>query len=236
MRRHSVLAAAVLGVTGLVAGGAQAASVALSNASATFSQADFNVAAAIDGSKINNTGWAIDPNEVAQSAVFQVAGDSIGFAEGTALTFTLSQLFPSPDKHTIGKFKLSVTDDANPSVGSGATWAKLSNVAFSANPAEAAISIAADGTILLDGLNRPSTSVYTVQGITSLSSITGFRLDVLEDTSLPHDGPGRQPVNGNFVLTEFEVDAVIVPLPSAACVGLGLLGALGLGRRSRRNA
>ena len=36
--------------------------------------------------------------------------------------------------------------------------------------------------------------------------ITGFRLEVLADSSFPDSGPGRNG-NGNFVLTEFQVDA-----------------------------
>ena len=42
---------------------------------------------------------------------------------------------------------------------------------------------------------------------TSLSPITGIRLEVLEDPSLPFNGPGRQPTNGNFVLTELMLHA-----------------------------
>jgi hypothetical protein len=224
LKRLSILSAAVLGLS---AGLAQAASVGLSSATATFSQVGFNVSAAIDGSLTNNTGWAIDPNEVNQSAVFNAAGP-VGGAGGTVFTFTMSQLFPNPDMHTIGKFKLSVTTD-------GSAWNDLAGVTFAANPAETPVSIAADGTILLDGNNRPSISVYTVTGTTNLAAIIGFKLDVLEDTSLPFQGPGRQPVNGNFVLTEFQVDATPVPLPAAAWAGMALLGGLGAAKRLRRH-
>jgi hypothetical protein len=225
LKRLSILSAAVLGLS---AGFAQATSVGLSSATATFSQTGFDVSAAIDGSLTNNTGWAIDPNEVSQSAVFNASGP-VGGAGGTVFTFTMSQLFPNPDMHTIGKFKLSVTTD-------GSVWNDLAGVGFAGNPAETPVSIGADGTILLDGSFRPSVSVYTVTGTTNLSAITGFKLDVLEDTSLPFQGPGRQPVNGNFVLTEFQVDAMPVPLPAAAWAGMALLGGLGAAKRLRRHA
>jgi hypothetical protein len=152
----------------------------------------------------------------------------VGDAGGSLFTFTLSQLFPNPDMHTIGKFKLSVTTD-------GLTWNDLTGVTFAANPVETPVSIAGDGTILLNGNYRPSVSVYTVTGATNLSAITGFKLDVLEDTSLPFQGPGRQPVNGNFVLTEFQVDVTPVPLPAAAWAGMALLGGLGVAKRLRRH-
>lgn len=213
---------------GLSAGLAQAATVTLTNPQATYSQSGFNVAAAIDGSMVNNTGWAISSSIVSQSATFD-AVDPVVNPAGTLFTFTLSQLFPSPDMHTIGKFKISVTSD-------NSTWNDLTGVTFAANPAELPASIAGDGTILLNGSYRPSTSVYTVTGKTNLPKVTGFKLDVMEDATLPHNGPGRQPTNGNFVLTEFQVDATPIPLPSAAWAGMALMGGLGVARRLRRRA
>ena len=224
-RFRALFAVAALGLS---AGLAQAATVALTNAQATYSQSGFDVAAAIDSSLVNNTGWAISDKITNQSATFDAVDPVVGPA-GTLFTFTLSQLFPRPDMHTIGKFKLSVTSD-------GSTWNNLTGVTFAATPAELPVSIAGDGTILLSGSDWPSTSVYTVTGKTNLAKITGFKLDVLEDTSLPYAGPGRQPTNGNFVLTEFQVDATPIPLPSAAWAGMALMGGLGVARRLRRQA
>jgi WD40 repeat protein len=62
-----------------------------------------------------------------------------------------------------------------------------------------------DGSILAGG-NNPHSSVYTVVAETDLFDITGFRLEVISDESLPSKGPGRAP-DGNFVLTEIEVFA-----------------------------
>jgi hypothetical protein len=61
-----------------------------------------------------------------------------------------------------------------------------------------------DNSILASGPN-PSPEVYTVQVETKLLNITGFRLEVLADSSLPAKGPGRAP-NGNFVLNELKVE------------------------------
>ncbi len=62
-----------------------------------------------------------------------------------------------------------------------------------------------DGSVLASGAN-PANDIYTVTGKTSLKGITAIRLEVLPDPSLPAKGPGRAP-NGNFVLTNFKVDA-----------------------------
>jgi hypothetical protein len=68
---------------------------------------------------------------------------------------------------------------------------------------------------LLAGGKRPETDTYTVVVHTDLQGITGIRLEVLTDDSLPHKGPGRQD-NGNLHLNEFHVSAApLTPAPSA---------------------
>ena len=62
-----------------------------------------------------------------------------------------------------------------------------------------------DGSILAGGEN-PSPDTYTITATTELTGITGFRLEVLPDSRLPSNGPGRA-VNGNFALNEFRVTA-----------------------------
>ena len=76
--------------------------------------------------------------------------------------------------------------------------------------------------------------LYTIEAMTTLTGITGFRLEALFDTSLPLGGPGRAN-NGNFVLTEFTVDAAPVPEP-AACASLSVLGLAGFAAWRRRSA
>jgi hypothetical protein len=94
----------------------------------------------------------------------------------------------------------------------------------------ATLSIQGDNSILASGTS-PTESVYTITAATPLTSITGLRLQVLEDPSLPANGPGRQPTNGNFVLQELEVDAVnVVPEPGSLLL-LTPLAAMALRRR-----
>ncbi|MEZ6057120.1 MAG: DUF1553 domain-containing protein [Planctomycetaceae bacterium] len=47
---------------------------------------------------------------------------------------------------------------------------------------------------------------YTLEAKTELANVTGIKLELLSDPRLPSNGPGRSP-NGNFVLTEFTVQA-----------------------------
>ena len=90
--------------------------------------------------------------------------------------------------------------------------------------------------LLLSPASSPGTATYTVTANAPFNGITGFRLDVMADGSLPDSGPGRAP-NGNFVLTEFQVDAVplaVVPQPgSLALLALGLLPLSRIIRRKR---
>jgi hypothetical protein len=59
---------------------------------------------------------------------------------------------------------------------------------------------------LLATASNPPISEYTISVRTHLTNITGFRLETLRDPNLPAYGPGRAE-NGNFVLSEFRVDA-----------------------------
>ncbi len=63
----------------------------------------------------------------------------------------------------------------------------------------------ADGAIVARGAS-PVTDQYTVVAGTALAGITAFRLEVLNDPSLPVGGPGRAE-NGNFVLRNLRVTA-----------------------------
>jgi uncharacterized protein DUF1549/uncharacterized protein DUF1553/cytochrome c len=64
-----------------------------------------------------------------------------------------------------------------------------------------------DKSILLKG-EPADKDTYTIEVRTTLTNITGLRVDALTDPSLPGDGPGRgDAVRPNFVLHEFEVTA-----------------------------
>ncbi|HUG91249.1 MAG TPA: DUF1553 domain-containing protein [Planctomycetaceae bacterium] len=83
-------------------------------------------------------------------------------------------------------------------------WVVLEPESFSSENG-ATLTIQPDRS-LLSGGERPPTDVYTVTAHTDVGGITGIRLEVLTDDSLPHRGPGRQD-NGNLHLNEFQVTA-----------------------------
>ncbi len=59
---------------------------------------------------------------------------------------------------------------------------------------------------VLSGGKRPETDITSLSAHTDLQGITGVRVEVLTDDSLPHKGPGRCD-NGNLHLNEFQVRA-----------------------------
>jgi hypothetical protein len=208
-------------------------SVPLQQPTATFSQTgsgDFSVARAINGTIADDLGWAISPGGSsipAQTAAFETV-NNVGFAEGSVLTFTLTQTQSNPG-HVLGRFRLSVTTDDRslfcdglPSGGDvTANWTVLSPSSVSALNTTS-FSILGDQSILA-GRATPATDVYTVTAQTLLTGITGIRLEALEDPSLPFNGPGRWPGNGNFVLSEFEVGVAAILEPAAITL-MGLAG------------
>ena len=69
----------------------------------------------------------------------------------------------------------------------------------------ATLTVQADGSVLAGGKN-PSPDTYTIVAETDLERITGVRIEVLPDPSLPAGGPGRC-FNGNLALAEVALDA-----------------------------
>jgi hypothetical protein len=63
-----------------------------------------------------------------------------------------------------------------------------------------------DYSLLVSG-ERPETDVYTIEANTRLKSLTAVRLELLNDESLPANGPGRCD-NGNLHLNHFRLFAV----------------------------
>jgi hypothetical protein len=221
---------------------AQGAPVTLKLPTASFSQAGFPVGNALDPNPKN--GWAISDQFVHQTAVFQTSADL--FPRGGTLTFTLDQLFGL--QNTIRKFRLSVTTasrsqfaDGRPSNGNLGTgiWRDVDLLVSLSSANGTTLTKLSDKSILASG-SSPETDTYTVKAYTSLSGITGVRLDVLQDDATMKP-PGRSS-NGNFVLTHLAVDAV----GSQTALGkwwsaFALLISIGLilfwiGRRRRRLA
>ena len=221
-------------IIALAASQAIGAPIVLTNATATFSQGapfgNFPVSQTVDGIFASPNGWAIHPNAVDQTAVYEIATNPAGSA-GALFTFVMTQNLTTP-QHTLGRFRFSVTGDDPGTFADGlqsggdvmATWTPLTPLTALATGG-AILTPQFDKSILASGPS-PSTSVYTITALSSLSNITGLRLEVLEDPSLPFNGPGRQPANGNFVLSELQVDAVaiVVPEPTTASIlGIGIL-------------
>lgn len=93
------------------------------NAVATWSQSNYPVTGVLDAGP--KTGWAINPRVgKAASAVLTTAG-RIRWKAGVHVKLTLR--FQYGTKHTLGKFRISVTDSANPGAGvaaAGEPWAR----------------------------------------------------------------------------------------------------------------
>ncbi len=84
----------------------------LGSPSASFSQKDFEVSKAVDGSLEPRSGWALSPRAGAPSvAVFQTESGPLD-AERSTVAVSLSQTYGSG--HTLGRFRISVTSDEGP--------------------------------------------------------------------------------------------------------------------------
>ena len=90
-------------------------------------------------------------------------------------------------------------------LGEDKTWTVLDPATFTSS-AGAVLTKQSDLSVLASG-ESPATDTYTITANTDLKGITGFRLEVLTDASHPRNGPGRQPENGNFHLSEIRVSA-----------------------------
>jgi hypothetical protein len=100
-------------------------------------------------------------------------------------------------KHLEEEARWTALDATNYSSAGSATFTKL-----------------ADKSLLAGGKNSTN-DVYTVTAPAALEKITGMRLEVFPDNSLPQKSLGRDP-NGSFVLSRFEVTAAPAERPEAA--------------------
>lgn len=208
--------------------------VILQNPTATFSQpAGWNVSLIADGVTNSSAGWAVYDfarnGAFAESAVVETATD-VGFASGSLLTFALYHVNHNP-QHGLGRFRLSYTTDPRDTFADGensggdvsANWVVLNPKSVQSTDG-VQLSIQPDGSVRASGAN-PTTCVYTVSAEVQAQGITGFRIEAMEDESLPSGGPGRYPSNGNFVLTEFTASIVPIerpPVPPIASIPISL--------------
>jgi len=82
-----------------------------------------------------------------------------------------------------------------------------------------------DGSVLASGEN-PATEVYEFVGSVAAPAIYALRLEALPDESFPHNGPGRWPDNGNFVLTDVRLAVAGAGTPPEEAAEVRLASAL----------
>ncbi|MBW2282900.1 MAG: DUF1549 domain-containing protein, partial [Deltaproteobacteria bacterium] len=91
-------------------------------------------------------------------------------------------------------------------------WQPVEAVAFSSENG-ASMRLLDDGSIFVEG-KKNAQDVFEVLLRTDVANVTALRLEALSDDALPERGPGRA-INGNFVLSGFEVMAVSRARPGA---------------------
>ena len=189
-----------------------ARTVVLRNATSDGSQGGFSPAEAIDGmveGAWTQNGWAGETGGTpALTAVFETDSD-LAVTRSTEFHFTMVQ--PYGSGHSLGRFRISATTDSRDLFADGlanggdvdATWIPLDVVRVTGTSGEV-FQVLGDGSVRVDGpFPAATTYVVTTRGIDG--HVTGFRLEAMEDPSLPNGGPGRAG-NGNWVLNEFGVD------------------------------
>ncbi len=168
-------------------------------------------------------GWAIlsSPNGD-ETAVWETR-DNLVPPSGSESTLTFTMHFDHNWKeHILGRFRISVTTDDRSEFADGlstggdvtANWVVLTEPTVTL-PSGMTYTVLEDGSILTAGaVPNPQAddsptgfapNTYTVSFATPISGITGIRLEALEHSSLPSNGPGMF-VNGNFQLTELTLD------------------------------
>jgi Protein of unknown function (DUF1549)/Protein of unknown function (DUF1553)/Planctomycete cytochrome C len=104
--------------------GGQPQPVKFASAIATFEQQGLPVAAAIDGDR--TSAWAVDPQFGRNHAAMFICEKPQAVAPGSVLTLTLK--FRNNAKHSIGRPRLSVTAEAQPTLDGAAAGASFAEV------------------------------------------------------------------------------------------------------------
>jgi hypothetical protein len=197
------------------------AAVPIAGASADHEQTGWPAAAAVDGKP--ETGWAIaaatpEASNVNRSAVFHLEPQPAGKATWTV---KLSQQFGQ--KHTLGRFRLSLgtfaakTDRAAHFEEKLSAWAATESakaVAWTVLPpasvksAVPLFTVERDGSVFVHG-DMTKSDAYELSFQVG-RSLTALRLEAMTDERLPRNGPGRVhyegPV-GDFWLSEITAKA-----------------------------
>jgi len=185
----------------------------LRNAVASVEQREFAVGnpygywaaqAAIDGDTRGATwGWAILPQAGRNHYLVAQLTEPITLKPGQLLRFALRQHHDNLD-HSLGKFRLSVTNDTAALERLAPTWRMLLPTGATAQSG-ATLTVRPDHSILARGVN-PDKDTYTID-LSAEGTVGALRLEALSDVSLPERGPGRAN-NGNFVVSEVIAEAI----------------------------
>jgi large repetitive protein len=199
-------------------GGSTISPVQFSNAVATFDETGWAPSQMIDGlltgppepgfgnSGIN--GWSVfnyatGTSEAADALLTLASPLPAGKYE---LTFTIYQNYYGNPGHILGDFALDYTTATSPTLSGPQTPVSIQN-ASSLNGTT--FSYPSPGELLANtSKNSIGTDTYTISALVdSASPITGIFLDAIKNPALPGGGPGGQYSNGNFVVSEFTLDA-----------------------------
>lgn len=241
---HFPLGGGTLAINGLSNQPATQILVGLQNATSQAAQTGFGGLTPdkmIDGSLAAQNGWGNGPPGGSFSsnvAVFETADDIT--ADITKLEFRID--FAAFADHGLGKFRLSLTTDDRSDFADGlfqggdvtANWIEITPESATA-ASGAILTIGLDNTIEFTSdplLFNPTTDSYVIKASTTVRGITGFRLEAIQDPSLPVNGPGLSNSNGNFVVSEFTVLATRITIPEPTSIAL--LGVAGLALMRRR--
>ncbi|MGB0712500.1 MAG: hypothetical protein ACPGUC_02960 [Gammaproteobacteria bacterium] len=234
-----VVLAATLAVMPSTAG---AAAIALQNATSTYGNVAFDIDNTIDGDA-GTAGWNVY-DAVLGSQAEDIVWETQAVVDIGTATFTLNHNFGG--SNILGRFRISYTTDDQSLFADGlqfggdtvANWVVLD--APTSLSATNGVTLTEhsdnDGSILASNPSSPST--FTVSYDVNVASITGFRLEAMEDPSLPTDGPGQNVVGG-FILTEFSVDGTelpaeeSIPVVSPLWLMMAGFGLVAVGRRQR---
>lgn len=154
----------------------------------------YTVGGTIDGIVGGDNGWGVFGGQFTpQSAIFTTSAP----VSSPQLAFEMMQVFP--DLHNINEFRISVTQDANPTDASAWTPLNITNAAAAAD-----LFKMADGHVLARGIT--SADNYQLRAASPFNNIRGVRLETFPVDYNTTDGLGpslgRSP-NGNYVLSEF---------------------------------
>lgn len=224
--------------------------VTLGNGTATYSQqaedsfGPYSPDEAVNGigglSPPSGDGWAvaefISPGITvasSQAAVWETASN----VNASGIRFDLDMI------NLLGQFRFSYTTDVRTTFADGldiggqvdANWVPLLNGIVS-GPAGVDYTPLNNGTgnIIATTSAIPDFPVgasFSVLYETPLANVTGVRLDAVEDASLPQNGPGLTPTNGNFLL--IELTATAVPESSSFLILGAAMGWFAFGRKRK---